>query len=384
MRLAVDVMGGDHAPDEILKGAFQSLASLAPDDTLVLVGPEEIIRDTMREQGVRDPRVVIDHAPDVITMDDSPVEAVKTKRDSSIVRMSVLGSAKAAAKAGAARADVVISAGNTGACVSAATMNMRRLPGAHRPGIACAIPGKRGPFVMCDVGANPEPRPTHLAQYAVMGEAYARCMLGIQNPRVAQINIGSEAGKGTDLTRQVRELLREMPGINYVGYIEGRELVDGAADVIVCDGFVGNIMLKVAEGLASSLFRLMFEHIFEHDPELAMRLEPVAKALFKKNDYHEYGGAPLLGVNGACVICHGSSQARTIAAAIRVARNLVERRLNDAIVQRLAEVATVVERAGSADADWSPGSAAPAAPAAPPPPSATVRSVPGVHQKQSA
>ena len=361
MRLAVDVMGGDHAPDEILKGAFQSLASLAHDDTLVLVGPEEVIRDVMREHGVRDPRIVIDHAPDVITMDDSPVEAVKTKSRSSIVRMSVIGSVKAAAKAQVAPADVVISAGNTGACVSAATMHMRRLPGVHRPGIACAIPGRRGPFVMCDVGANPEPRPTHLAQYAVMGEAYARCVLGIANPRVAQINIGSEAGKGTDMTRHVRELLRAMPGINYVGYIEGRELIDGAADVIVSDGFVGNIMLKVAEGLASSLFRVMFEHIFEHDPELAMRLEPVAKSLFKKNDYHEYGGAPLLGVNGVCVICHGSSQARTIAASIRAARTLVQSRLNDAIVRRLAEVATVVDKADGEAAGWN----TPAAPGSP-------------------
>lgn len=352
MRLAVDVMGGDHAPDEILKGAIQSLEFLDPGDRLVLVGPRDIIEDVLRDRGVRDDRVVVEHAPDAIGMDESPVEAVKTKRDSSLVRMSILGSAKAD-KLGQPRADVIISAGNTGACVSAATMHMRRLPGVHRPGIAVTIPSFRGPFVMCDVGANPEPRATHLAQYAVMAETYARHVLGHARPRVAQINIGSEEKKGTGLTKEVRDILRATPGVNYVGYIEGRDLLEGAADVIVCDGFVGNIMLKLAEGMAKSLFRVMFQEIFDHDPELAMRLEPVAKALFKKNDYHEYGGAPLLGVNGYCVICHGSSQARTMAASIRNAKALVRTRLNEAIVQRIAEVEAVVG-AGEPESDTAP------------------------------
>lgn len=360
MRLAVDVMGGDHAPDEILKGAIQSLAFLDPDDRLVLVGPRDIINDVLRDRGIDDERIVIEHASESIGMDESPVEAVKTKRDSSLVRLATLGSVKAE-KLGQPRADVIISAGNTGACVSAATMHMRRLPGVHRPGIAVTIPAFKGPFVMCDVGANPEPRATHLAQYAVMAETYAHHVLGIDRPRVAQINIGSEEKKGTGLTKEVRDILRATPGVNYVGYIEGRDLLEGACDVIVCDGFVGNIMLKLAEGMAKSLFRAMFQEIFDHDPELAMRLEPVAKGLFKKNDYHEYGGAPLLGVNGYCVICHGSSQARTMAASIKNAKALVRTRLNEAIVQRVAQVEAV---AGAADDD---AEAAPTARIAAPP-----------------
>lgn len=361
MRLAVDVMGGDHAPDEILKGAFQALPSLDPDDRLILIGPRDIIEDVMRDRAIRDDRVEVHHAPDVIGMDESPVEAVKAKKDSSVVRMAILGSSKAE-KQGLRRADVVISAGNTGACVSAATMHMRRLRGAHRPGIAVTIPSFRGPFVMCDVGANPEPRPTHLAQYGLMAETYARHILGIERPRIAQINIGAEDSKGTGLTKQVRDLLKAMPGINYVGYVESRDLLEGAADVIVCDGFVGNIMLKMAEGMASSLFKLLFNEVFAHDPELGMRLEPVARALFKKNDYHEYGGAPLLGVNGCCVICHGSSQARTIAAAIRNAKEFARRRVNDAIVARLAEVEALMGADDGADAEAPAGAIAATAP----------------------
>lgn len=342
MRLAVDVMGGDYAPDAILKGALNALPHLEQNDRLVLVGPRPIIEDVMRERRVDDPRVEIEHADDVIAMDESPVEAVKSKTNSSIVRMAILGSSKAE-KHGYTRADVVLSAGNTGACVSAATMHMRRLPGAHRPGIAVTIPSMRGPIVICDVGANPEPRPLHLAQYAVMAETFAHHVLGVEKPRVAQINIGSEASKGTDMTKQVRDLLRAMPGVNYIGYVEGRDLLEGAADVIVSDGFVGNIMLKLAEGMAASLYKAIFSEIFEHSPELGMQLEPVAKALFKKHDYHEYGGAPLLGVNGVCVICHGSSQARTITAAVRNAKQTFQSRVNDAITRRLAEVARVIE-----------------------------------------
>ncbi|TVQ59868.1 MAG: phosphate acyltransferase PlsX [Phycisphaerales bacterium] len=342
MRVAVDVMGGDHAPDAILKGAINALPHLDADDRLVLVGPRPIIEDVLRERRVDDPRIEIEHASEAIGMDESPVEAVKSKKDSSLVRMAVLGSNKAE-KQGLKRADVVLSAGNTGACVSAATMHMRRLPGVHRPGIAVTIPSVRGPLVICDVGANPEPRPLHLAQYAVMAEAYAQHVLGVKNPRVAQINIGSEEAKGTDMIKQVRDMLRAMPGVNYIGYVEGRDLLEGTADVIVSDGFVGNIMLKLAEGLASSLYKAIFSEIFEHSPELGMQLEPVAKALFKKHDYHEYGGAPLLGVNGVCVICHGSSQAKTITAAIRNAKQTAASGMNQAIVERLAEVARVVE-----------------------------------------
>lgn len=352
MRLAVDVMGGDHAPDAIIKGCVDGLASLAPDDRLLLVGPPEVIEEVLRERGVRDPRLEIAPARETIGMDESPVEAVRAKKDSSIVRMCELAGRRAKQPV-----DAVISAGNTGACVSAATMQMRRLRGVHRPGIAATVPSFHGPLVLCDAGANPEPRAAHLMQYAVMAEVYAAKSLGIAHPRVAILNIGSEEAKGTKMVKQVRDLLRKVPGLNFRGYIEARDLFDGAADVVVTDGFVGNTALKLAEGLARSLVTAVFQQIMEHDPSLALRLEPAAKAIFTRNDYHEYGGAPLLGVNGVCVICHGSSQARTIANAIRNTREYVARHVNDEIVHRLAEVTPIIEPHLAALGDAEPAAA---------------------------
>ncbi len=338
MRLAVDVMGGDHAPDAILKGCVDALPDLGSDDHLMLVGPEALIRDYLDDRRVRDERVSIEHAPDVIEMHESPAMAVRAKKDSSIVRMAWLGSAKSDEGAGRRRADVVLSAGNTGACVAAAIMQMRRLPGVHRPGIAVTIPAFHGPLVLCDAGANPEPTPTHLWQYGLMAETYAKKALGIARPRVAQMNIGAEEGKGTDLIKGTRELLKATPGMNYIGYIEGRDLFEGVADVVVTDGFVGNTLLKMAEGLAKSLFGAIAATIFEIDPDLGMKMEPVVKQIYAKNDYHNYGGAPLLGVNGAMMIAHGSSEPRTIRAAIRNSLAFVRQHVNEAIMARIAEV----------------------------------------------
>ena len=334
MRFAIDAMGGDDAPDAIVRGCLDALSFLEADDRILLIGDESVIRDIMHERGVRDGRIEIMHASQNIEMHETPVEAVRSKPDSSIVRMALMGSARKTQDPW----DVVISAGNTGACVSAATMHMKRLPGVHRPGIGCVIPALHGPVVMCDVGANPEPRPQHLAQYALMAEVYAQKVLHIDRPRVALMNIGSEESKGTGMIKEVRDMLRSTPKLNMIGYVEGRDLFEGKADVVVTDGFVGNITLKLAEGLAKSLFSTIAHEVFDHDPELALQLQPVTDRLFKKNDYHEYGGAPLLGVNGVCMICHGSSQPRTIAATIRNAREYVSRGVNQAIVQRLSQL----------------------------------------------
>lgn len=336
MRLAVDVMGGDHAPDAILKGCIEALPLLAADDELVLVGNRADIEEILAERGVHDPRLHIEHASEIIGMDESPVDAVRTKKDSSIVKMALLGSRKAANPC-----DVVLSAGNTGACVSAATMHMKRLPGVHRPGIAVPIPSFQGTVVLCDAGANPEPRPSHLWQYGLMAATFSQHVLGVKNPRVAQMNIGSEEGKGTDMIQRVHELCKATPGMNYIGFVEGRDFFDGAADVVITDGFVGNTLLKIAEGLARSLFTNLAHEIFSQDPDLAMKLEPVLKSVYAKKDYHEYGGAPLLGVNGVCVIAHGSSEARTIKSAIRNCKKFVSASLNQAIIARMAEVAHV-------------------------------------------
>ena len=336
MRLAIDVMGGDHAPDAVLKGCLDAIPLLDPRDQMVLVGPREICEDFLAERGIRDPRLVIEHTTEVIGMDESPAKAVRSKPDSSIVKMAWLGSHKAPPDV---RADAVMSAGNTGACVSAAIMQMKRLPGVHRPGIAVTVPTFHGPVVLIDAGANPEPRASHLWQYGLMADAFARHVLKMKSPRVAQMNIGSEEAKGTDMTKQVRDLLRATPNLNYTGYIEGRDLFDGAADVVITDGFVGNTLLKMAEGLSKSLFAAIAHEIFTIDPDLALRLEPVVKQIYKKHDYHEHGGAPLLGVNGGFIIAHGSSEPRSIRAAIRKMRELVSHRVNEAIVARLAEVA---------------------------------------------
>ncbi len=342
MRIAVDVMGGDHAPDAILKGCLDALPNLADSDTLVLIGPSALINEQLDERGVRDHRLEILDAPDVIPMDESPTKAVRQRTDSSIVKMAVAGSHKVDNPV-----DVVISAGNTGACVAAGIMHMKRLPGVHRPGIAVTIPAFHGPIVLCDAGANPEPRGTHLWQYGVMADILARETLGIENPRVALMNIGSEEGKGSELVKNARDLLKATPGLNFTGYIEGRDFFAGAADVIITDGFVGNTVLKMAEGMAKSLFQAIAQEIFELDPNLAIQFEPVVKQIYAKNDYHEYGGAPLLGVNGAMMIAHGSSESRTITAAIRNAREFIAHGVNDHIVKRIAEVEQAVAPAGA-------------------------------------
>jgi glycerol-3-phosphate acyltransferase PlsX len=331
MRIAVDVMGGDNAPDAVIHGCIDALDLLAEEDELVLVGNRTVVEDVLRERGCRDDRITIEHASQVIEMHESPVEAVRAKMDSSLVKMMMLGSSRKTEHP----VDVVISAGNTGACVSAATMFMKRLPGIHRPGIACTIPTFHGPVVVCDVGANPEPRVSHLAQYGLMAETYAELVLGIEKPRVAQMNIGAEEGKGTGIIKEVRESLLRAPNMNYIGYIEGRDLFEGGADVVVTDGFVGNTMLKLAEGLAKSIFKALLQEVMNADPALAKQMEPILKGMFKKNDYHEYGGAPLLGVNGGCVICHGSSESRTITNAIRSARETVSAHVNEAIIERV-------------------------------------------------
>lgn len=330
MRLAIDVMGGDNAPDAVLKGCVEALALLAPEDKLILIGDEPTITELLHEFGCDDDRLIVEHASQTIDMSDSPAKAVRGKPDSSIVRMALRGSRKHDDPV-----DGIISAGNTGACVAASIMHMKRLPGVHRPGIAVTIPAFHGPVVLCDAGANPEPTAVHLWQYGVMADVYARGTLGIENPRVALMNIGAEEGKGSDLIRQTRDMLRDTPDLNFIGFVEGRDFFDGVADVIITDGFVGNTVLKMAEGLAKSLFAAIAQEVFEADPNLALQFEPVVKQIYAKNDYHEYGGAPLLGVNGTCFISHGSSEARTIKAAIRNARDYVAKHVNDEIAARI-------------------------------------------------
>lgn len=345
IRIGIDAMGGDHAPDAIVKGCVLALEDMSPGDVYVLFGDEPTIRELLVERGVKadDPRIEIVHCTQIIAMGESAAKGVRGKPDASIVKMHEFGAEKHPR-----RCDVVVSAGNTGACVAAATLAMRRLPGVIRPGICVTVPAFHGPMVLIDAGANPEPKAEHLCQYGIMADEFARDVLRIEKPRVAVMNIGSEESKGTGIIKETATMLRDVPGIHYIGYVEGRDFFEGVADVVVTDGLVGNTLLKAAEGMAKSLFKAIGAEIMNVDPTLALKFEPVVKAIYAKNDYHEHGAAPLLGVNGACFIAHGSSEARTMRAAIKNCRTFVRARVNEAIVRRLAAARQpAVEGAGA-------------------------------------
>lgn len=331
MRIGLDVMGGDHAPGAILDGALAAVEHLEGDDVLVLYGDEAIIETAMEAAGADSTFFEVVATTQAVSMEESPVEAVRAKQDSSLVRMCRDGSRKADRPL-----DAAISAGSTGAFVAAAQMYMRRLKGVHRPGIAAAVPTPAGVVAFIDVGANIEPKPHHLSQYGVMGSVYSEIVLGVQTPRVALMNVGREEAKGTGELKAARDLLREMAGVDFVGFVEGRSVFDGVADVVVSDGILGNVTIKLAEGLSQGIFKMLAREIGKMDPDLLPRFKTVADAIMAQYDYHEYGGAPLLGVNGNCLICHGSSEARTISNAVRAARQMVVDGLNERIIARLA------------------------------------------------
>lgn len=325
-------MGGDHAPAEILKGCWQAIEFLEGDDVLLLVGDEAIIAEGLAASGLTTEqkahyRTVA--TTQVIGMDESPVDAIRAKPDSSISVMC-----KLVAKG---EADVVISAGNTGACVAASQLRMRLLPGVSRPGIAVIVPTFHGPVVVCDVGANITPKPKHLQQYAIMASAYSSAVCGLEKPRIGLLSIGEEDAKGTYMVKEARKLMRDEPQINFIGNIEGRDIFKGVADVVVCDGFVGNIVLKFTEGMAEGLFQMIIAELQENAPEALAQFEPAMRKLVKRHDWQEYGGAPLLGVGGYSLICHGRSQAKAIRSAVRVGKQLMASKVNDAIVERIAK-----------------------------------------------
>ena len=331
MRAAVDVMGGDKAPAAILKGCWEAAGLLESDDVVLLIGDEKVSRQGLAESGLSEQqkkRYKIVPTTQVVEMDDPPVEAIRNKPDSSISVMC-----KMAARG---EADVVISAGNTGACVAAAQLRMRTLPGVSRTGIAVIIPTFYGPVVICDVGANITPKPRHLMQYGIMAGVYVNKMCGIENPRVGLLSIGEEDAKGTTTVKEARKLMRDEPQINYIGNVEGRDLFRGVVDVVVCDGFVGNIVLKFTEGLAEGLFQTIVAELEDGEPHLLEEFKPVMKRIYQKHDWQEYGGAPLLGVGGYCLICHGRSDSKAIKNAIRVGKQLAGSGINDTIIEEVA------------------------------------------------
>jgi len=304
LRIALDAMGGDHAPEVPLKAA-RDLASV-PGLELVLLGPEQVLR------GAVPPNVTIRDAPETVAMDEHATAALRQKRASSIaVGIEMVGKGEAQA---------FVSAGNTGAIMAAALMGLGRQEGVDRPALAVPFPTDRGVSLLLDAGANADAKPAYLVQFARLGVEYARKALSIERPRVALLNIGEEAGKGNQLARESYDLLRES-GLDFVGNVEGKDLPKGLADVIVTDGFTGNVVLKVAEGVSESLVSSLRTALTSrwHYKLAAGVLRPAFRSVARRLDYSEYGGAPLLGVRGTVIIGHGRSDSRAIYNAVLVA-----------------------------------------------------------------
>lgn len=326
-KIAVDAFGGDYAPEQIVEGAL--LAAELDGISSILTGDENRLSSLVKGRAGSE-LIEIVHAPEIIQMDESPVEAVRGKKESSLV--------KAAELVRQDRAQALVSAGNTGATMAASLFVIRRIKGVERPAITSLMPTQSGVALIVDAGANVDCRPSHLVQFAQMGSIYAEQVLKVQKPRVGLLNLGHEPGKGNQLVQEVYPLLEET-SLNFVGNIEGREVTGGSIDVVVCDGFVGNIVLKFAEGLGDSLFGMMKEEFMSTLPSKlgALLLKPGLKRIKKKVDYTEYGGAPLLGVDGVVIIAHGGSNAKAIYNAIRVAKEGVEHQIVTSISEQLSK-----------------------------------------------
>jgi glycerol-3-phosphate acyltransferase PlsX len=333
IRIAIDSMGGDHAPGTIVAGAL--VAARHAQIGLLLVGPVETIhRELARHPGAGALDIEVVDAPERIEMEEPAATALRRKPQASIrVAAEAVRDGHAAA---------VFSAGHTGASVMAAHAAFGRLPGVDRPALATIIPTRRTPAVLLDSGATVECRPQHLVQFAVMGSAYARVALGCRSPRVGLLSVGEEESKGNDLTREAHQLLKSAP-VNFVGNVEGRHVYAGDADVIVCDGFTGNVTLKISEGLVETVERLLHDELSAtFGTRVGYLLSRQAFRRFRKRvDYSEYGGAPLVGVNGLCIVGHGRSSAKAVRNAVAMAAKFVR----EGLIEKLArEVAAGVPR----------------------------------------
>ncbi len=327
VRIVVDGMGGDDAPRSIVEGA--ALASEEYHFQIILVGREERLREELARTKFSKEKISIYPASEVVEMHEPASLSIRRKKDSSIaVSVDLLKEGKA---------DALVTAGNTGAAVAAATLKLRMLEGIERAGIAIPVPTLTGYSLLIDAGANIDPKPKHLLRYALMGEVYMSHVLGVKNPKVGLLNIGEEETKGTDFIKESHRLLSSS-GINFIGNIEGKDIFTGKSDCIICDGFIGNVVLKVAENLAESIAELLKREL--RKSFLSQMGAVLAKSAFlnlkKKMDYAEYGGALLLGVNGRYVISHGSSSPKAIKNAIRVAGECVNHHVNKRILERLA------------------------------------------------
>jgi phosphate acyltransferase len=326
MKIVVDAMGSDSAPAVEVEGAFQAVEEYGHD--VILVGDEAAIKAEMARLRKSSDKISIVHAPERIEMHEPAALSVRRKRKSSIVMgLEIIKHDEA---------DGFVSAGNTGAVVCAATLSLRMLPGIERPGIAIVIPTLSGTSVIMDVGANIDPKPLHLFQYGVMADAYSKYILHKANPSIGLLNVGEEDTKGTGFVKEAFTLLTESR-LNFVGNIEGRDIYAGTADVVLCDGFVGNVILKVSESIIDTLVKSLKQEIKSNFIAAlgAVLASPAFGAMKKKMDYAEYGGALLLGVDGRCIISHGSSNPKAIKNAIRVAAESKTQDVNKRIIEEL-------------------------------------------------
>lgn len=328
MRIAVDVMGGDLGPAVIVEGAINGARVHGVD--IVLIGDEKEIRSALGDTSVNSTTIEVHGTSEVIDMHDHPAQAVRRKKDASMnvaMRMVKDGSA-----------DAMLSPGNSGAMMASALLNLGRIKGIDRPAITSGVPNARKAFtMMVDLGAVTDPKPLNMLQFAMMGEVYAETVVGLNNPTVGLLANGEEESKGNALVQKVHPMLKEMEGINFIGNVEGRDILTGEVDVVVADGFTGNVALKAIEGTASVLMKLLKEEITSTLPRklAALALKPAFKAVAARLDSSTIGGAPLLGVAGVVIITHGSSNARAIENAVGVAKQAVSHDLNGVIERRV-------------------------------------------------
>ncbi|MBI5675064.1 MAG: phosphate acyltransferase PlsX [Nitrospirae bacterium] len=323
MRIALDAMGGDHAPSTTVEGAVEAVKRFKG-LSVILVGDKAKLSSELRGKEYPHSHISIKHTSETVDMDESPISAMRRKKDSSIrVAIDLVKSGEA---------DAVVSAGNSGVVMATALYVLGKLKGVERPAIATVMPKLEGRFVLIDAGANVDCKPVHLLQFAVMGEAYAKHILNVKDPRIALLGIGEEDAKGNELTKETFKALKNLQK-NFIGNIEGKDIFHGEADVVVCDGFVGNIALKISEGLAEATTKMLKQEISQtaYGKLGYMLLKDAFKNFKKKIDYSEYGGAPLLGISKLCIIGHGRSTARAIRNAIKLAYEFHDKKVLDAL-----------------------------------------------------
>ncbi len=329
VRIALDAMGGDHAPHEIVKGAV--LAAIEYPVEVILVGQEEVVRKELAAADSIPRNIEVVDAREVVEMEDTALAPLRRKRNSSVRVCANL--------VAEGRADAFVSAGNTGASWTSARMVMGMIEGVSRPALATILPNIKDHTLLLDVGANVDAKPNHLREFAVMGHFYAQMIFGIEAPRVGLLSIGEEEGKGNELTKETFRVLKET-GLNFIGNAEGRDIYNGNADVVVCDGFIGNVVLKASEALGEMVSKTLRAEMTKSLPRKIGGLlsKNAFEGLKRRMDYSEYGGAPLLGVKGGCIVCHGRSNAKAIKNAIRVARGFALNRIDEKIQEKITDL----------------------------------------------